>query len=121
MVAGLDISRPPEHDLRHPDERRALRGPHRHSLALPAVRLPNWRTTYGCFVSWRENGVFEQLTGPLRRLVRESEGRIAEPSAWVLDSRTVKTFATVHLAGSGPEWWPRAFRGKAPADLAPAC
>jgi hypothetical protein len=47
--------------------------------------------------------VFEQLTGLLRRLVREAEGRHAELSACVLDSQTVKTSADVHLADQGTD------------------
>jgi hypothetical protein len=45
--------------------------------------------------------IFDQLTGLLRRLVREDEGRDARPSACLLDSQTVKTSADVHLADQG--------------------
>ncbi|GHG78986.1 transposase [Streptomyces griseocarneus] len=65
--------------------------------------FPHWRTTYGYFSAWQEDGIFEQLTGLLRRLVREAEGRNAEPSAYVLDSQTVKTSANAHLAGQGTD------------------
>lgn len=47
--------------------------------------------------------MFEQLTGLLRRLVREAEGRGAEPSACVLDSQTIKTSANVHLKDQGTD------------------
>lgn len=45
----------------------------------------------------------EQLSGLLRRLVREHEGRDAEPSACFLDSQTIKTSANVHLADQGTD------------------
>ena len=65
--------------------------------------FPPWATTYGYFAKWQQDGVFEQLTGLLRRLVREAEGRGAEPSACVLDSQTIKTYANVHLADQGTD------------------
>ena len=47
--------------------------------------------------------MFEQLSGLLRRLVREREGRNAEPSACVLDSQTIKTSANVPLSEQGTD------------------
>ncbi|MFD4511592.1 transposase, partial [Streptomyces sp. NPDC058457] len=32
--------------------------------------FPPWARTYGYFTKWQQDGVFEQLTGLLRRLVR---------------------------------------------------
>ena len=46
-------------------------------------------------------GIFGRLNGLLRRLVREAEGRDAEPSACVLDAQSVKTSANVPAAGQG--------------------
>ncbi|GHG96381.1 hypothetical protein Srubr_44950 [Streptomyces rubradiris] len=40
---------------------------------------------YGYFAKWQKDGVFAQLTGVLRTLVRKKEGRRAEPSACVID------------------------------------
>jgi hypothetical protein len=37
----------------------------------------------------------------LRRLLREGEGRNAEPSACVLDAQSIKTSANVPAAGQG--------------------
>lgn len=65
--------------------------------------FPPWATTYGYFAKWQQDGVFKQLSGLLRRLVREAEGRGAEPSACVLDSQTIKTYANVHLADQGTD------------------
>ncbi len=58
---------------------------------------------YGYFAKWQQDGVFEQFTGLLRRLVREAEGRDAEPSACVLDSQTIKTSANVPRAEQGTD------------------
>jgi transposase len=63
--------------------------------------FPPWQSVYGYFAKWEADGIFDQLTGLLRRLVRENEGRSAEPSACLLDSQTIKTSATVHLADQG--------------------
>jgi transposase len=56
---------------------------------------------YGYFAAWQKEGIFAQLNGLLRRLVREAEGRNAEPSACVLDAQSVKTSVNVHAAGQG--------------------
>nr|WP_260860364.1 IS5 family transposase [Streptomyces cupreus] len=100
---ALAIGRPPEHDLRQVmnailyADRTGI--PWRH---LPHD-FPNWTTVYGYFAAWQEDGVFERLTGLLRRLVRASEGRDGEPSACVLDSQTIKTSANVHRTGQGTD------------------
>lgn len=62
-----------------------------------------WRYLPHDFAKRQQDGVFEQLTGLLRRLLREAEGRNAEPSACVLDSQTIKTSANVHLADQGTD------------------
>ncbi|ATL25609.1 IS5 family transposase [Streptomyces formicae] len=100
---GLDIGRPPEHDLR------ALMNAviYMDRTGIPWRYLPHdfphWRTSYGYFAAWQQDGVFEQLNGLLRRLVREREGRNGEPSACVLDSQTIKTSANVPLADQGTD------------------
>ena len=98
---GLDFGRPPEHDLRRIME--AILYVDR--TGIPWRYLPHdfppWETTYGYFARWQKDGVFESLNGVLRRLVREREGRDAEPSACVLDAQSVKTSANVHAAGQG--------------------
>ncbi|MFE1781083.1 IS5 family transposase [Streptomyces sp. NPDC059506] len=63
--------------------------------------FPPHQTVYGYFARWEADGIFDQLTGLLRRLVREQEERTAEPSACLLDSQTVKTSANVRLADQG--------------------
>lgn len=72
---------------------------------IPWRYLPHdfapWETVYGYFAAWQKGGVFDQLNGLLRRLVREAAGRDAEPSACVLDAQRVKTSANVPAAGQG--------------------
>ncbi|MFF4576784.1 IS5 family transposase, partial [Streptomyces sp. NPDC001410] len=98
---GLDIGRPPEHDLRRIMD--AILYVDR--IGIPWRYLPHdfapWETVYGYFAAWQKEGVFDQLNGLLRRLVREAEGRDAEPSACVLDAQSIKTSANVPAAGQG--------------------
>ncbi|MGC9501870.1 IS5 family transposase [Streptomyces sp. WG7] len=98
---GLDIGRPPEHDLRRIMD--AILYVDR--TGIPWRYLPHdfapWETVYGYFAAWQKEGVFGQLNGLLRRLVREAEGRSAEPSACVLDAQSVKTSANVPAADQG--------------------
>lgn len=63
--------------------------------------FPPWQSVYGYFATWQKDGVFDRPTGLLPRLARETEGRSAEPTVCLLDSQTVKTSATVHLADQG--------------------
>ncbi len=68
---GLDIGRPPEHDLRRIMDavlyvdRTGIPWPY-----LPHDFAPR-ETVYGYFAAWQKDGVFDQLNGLLRRLVRE--------------------------------------------------
>ncbi|MEU0206389.1 IS5 family transposase [Streptomyces canus] len=98
-----DIGRPPEHDLRQ--IMNAILYVDRTGIPWRYTPhdFPPWATVYGYFAKWQQDGVFEQLTGLLRRLVREAEGRGPEPSACVPDSQTVKTSANVHLADQGTD------------------
>lgn len=98
---GLDIGRPPEHDLRRIMD--AILYVDR--TGTPWRYLPHdfapWETVYGYFAAWQKDGVLDQLNGLLRRLVRKAEGRDVEPSACVLDAQSVKTPANVPAAGQG--------------------
>ncbi|MCQ4205607.1 IS5 family transposase [Streptomyces longispororuber] len=100
---ALDIGRPLEHDLRA--LMNAVLYVDRNGIPwryLPH-EFPHGNTVYGYFAHWQTDGVFAQLTGLLRHLVREAEGRHGEPSACVLDSQTIKTSANVHLADQGTD------------------
>lgn len=72
---------------------------------IPWRYLPHdfapWETVYGYFAAWQKDGVFDQLNGVLRRLVREAEGRNGKPSACLLDAQSFKTSANVPAAGQG--------------------
>ncbi|MEU6935079.1 IS5 family transposase [Streptomyces sp. NPDC046374] len=98
---GLDIGRPPEHDLRRIMD--AILYVDR--TGIPWRYLPHdfapWETVYGYFAAWQKDEVFDQLNGLLRRLVRKAEGRDAEPSACILDAQSIKTSANVPSAGQG--------------------
>ncbi len=63
--------------------------------------FPPWETVYGYFAAWQKDGIFDQLNGILRQLVRQAEGRDAEPSACVLDAQSIKTSANVPARGQG--------------------
>src|SRR6476659_6683221 len=51
--------------------------------------FPPWRTVYGYFAAWRDDGTLARLHDVLRELVRASAGRNAEPTAAVIDSQSV--------------------------------
>ena len=53
--------------------------------------LPPWYTVYQQARRWLAAGVFEAIVHDLRRLLREVEGRAPEPTAAVLDSRTLQS------------------------------
>jgi transposase len=53
--------------------------------------LPPWHTVYQQTERWLNAGVFEAIVHDLRRLLRVAEGRAPEPTAAVLDSRTLQS------------------------------
>ncbi|SOE25076.1 Putative transposase of IS4/5 family [Streptomyces sp. OK228] len=57
--------------------------------------FPPWESVYGDFAKWQKDGVFAQLNGLLRELVRQKEGKRAQPSACVIDAQSVKTSTSV--------------------------
>jgi transposase len=60
-------------------------------LGISPARLPALQTVYGYFAAWRENGTTEQVHDLLRRTVRCSRGRAEEPTAFAIDSQSVKS------------------------------
>ncbi len=98
---ALDFGRPPEHDLR--DIMDAILYVDRTGVQwryLPHD-FPNWNTVYGYFARWQQEGVFAQLNGLLRQLLRQKENREAEPSACVIDAQSVKTSTSVLATSQG--------------------
>jgi transposase len=53
--------------------------------------LPPWHTVYQQTQRWMQASVFEDLVHDLRTLLREITGRNAQPSAAILDSRTLQS------------------------------
>jgi transposase len=62
--------------------------------ALP-VGFPPWKTVYGFFTRWRDDGTWQRIHDVLRDQVRVQEGRGALPTAVVIDSQSVKAAETV--------------------------
>ncbi|RKT52802.1 IS5 family transposase [Saccharothrix australiensis] len=65
--------------------------------ALPAD-FPPWLAVYKRFALWEKVGAAQRLLDALRDRVRLAEGRVAAPSAAVMDSQSVRTAATVGRA-----------------------
>src|SRR5215212_3616329 len=53
--------------------------------------LPPWEAVYQQTQRWIKAGVFEEMIHDLRVLLRLSKGRASEPSAAILDSRTLRS------------------------------
>ena len=53
--------------------------------------LPPWDVVYGQTRRWMAAGAFEAMTQDLRRILRALSGRHEEPTAAVLDSRTLQS------------------------------
>jgi transposase len=53
--------------------------------------LPPWHAVYEQAQRWLKAGVFEQMVHDLRMLMREIQGRNPQPSAAILDSRTMQS------------------------------
>ncbi|TXG84868.1 MAG: IS5 family transposase [Thermomicrobiales bacterium] len=53
--------------------------------------LPPWQAVYQQTRRWIEAGVFETIIADLRGLIRLGEGRLAEPSTVIVDSRTLQS------------------------------
>lgn len=58
-------------------------------------KYPPWSTVHRYHVTWSRDGTWEHVCDRLRNLVRLAEGREAEPSAGIIDARTVRGAPTV--------------------------
>jgi transposase len=67
---------------------------------LPAD-FPPWSTVYNFFAAWEAAGVTQRVLDSLRDRVRVGEGRVAMPSAAIIDSASVKSAETVATASRG--------------------
>src|SRR5919202_2025647 len=64
----------------------------RYGVPWPALPndMPPWHAVYDQAQRWLRAGCFEMLTHDLRAVLRLAAGREEEPSAAVLDSRTLR-------------------------------
>lgn len=62
--------------------------------ALPSC-YPNCKTVHRYHVTWSRDGTWEAIVDRLRALVREREGRAPEPTAGIIDARSVQGASTV--------------------------
>lgn len=53
--------------------------------------FPHWRTVYGYFRQWANDGTLVRIHDALRDKVREQSGRAAQPHLAIVDSQSVKT------------------------------
>lgn len=53
--------------------------------------FPRWKTVYGLFREWRNDGTWHRIHDALRDKLRRREGRKTSPSAAIIDSQSVKT------------------------------
>ncbi len=72
-------------------QRRALDGSHWGTLAPDVQRFAPWHAVYDQTQRWLKAGVFEDMVHDLRQLLRLAEGRNPEPSAAIVDSRTLQS------------------------------
>jgi transposase len=68
--------------------------------ALP-VDFPPWSTVYNYLAGWEKAGVTQDVLDGLRDRVRLAEGRVAQPSAAIIDSASVKAAETVGASSRG--------------------
>jgi transposase len=68
--------------------------------ALP-VDFPPWEAVYAFYERWNNRGLPQALITRLRELLRQHQGRAAQPSACIVDSQIVKAHDTVPKTTSG--------------------
>lgn len=61
---------------------------------------PAWPVVFGYWRRWQESGVWQRINTVLREEARVKAGRKAQPTAAIIDSRTVKTTQKGGSAGS---------------------
>ncbi|MFE7301814.1 IS5 family transposase [Streptomyces sp. NPDC057579] len=65
--------------------------------------FPPHTTVFAYFSAWTADGTIEKLGVHLHRIVREREGRTAEPTACVIDAQSVKTAPSVPTSTQGTD------------------
>ena len=61
--------------------------------------FPHWRTVYGWYARWRDDGTLQRLHVHLVNQVRQRVGKQAQPTVGIIDSQTVKTSASGGTSG----------------------
>ena len=64
---------------------------------------PPPESVYAYFARWQNDGVFAQLNGLPRRLVRAAEGLGPEPTACIIDSQSVTTSTNLPATSQGAD------------------
>jgi transposase len=62
---------------------------------------PNWNTVHRYHLAWSKDGTWERIAERLAAAVRQKEGRQGEPSAGIVDARSVRAAATVSKETKG--------------------
>lgn len=57
---------------------------------LPAD-FPKWKTVYGIFWTWRNDGTWERIHTALRQKVRRAVSKKSTPTAVIIDSQSIRT------------------------------
>jgi putative transposase len=68
--------------------------------ALPS-EYPNWNTVHRYHLEWSRDGTWEAIAARLAGAVRDAEGHEAEPSAGIVDARSVRAGSTVSKSSKG--------------------
>ena len=68
--------------------------------ALPDS-YPNWNTVHRYHLEWSRNGTWERIAARLAAAVREADGRDPDPSAGIIDARSVRAASIVSNASKG--------------------
>jgi transposase len=63
--------------------------------------FPPWRTIYGYFAAWRDDGTLQKVHDQLREAARTAAGRNITPTAAIIDSQSVRAADTVPKATRG--------------------
>nr|WP_310729186.1 transposase [Streptomyces sp. N2A] len=63
--------------------------------------FPDWAPVYAFFRRWREHGLIAEFHDRLRGKAREREGREAEPTAGIIEARSVRVAAMVLAVSRG--------------------
>jgi transposase len=102
-MAGLTVAvgRPMTHDLRAMCDAVAYVVKNGIEWRALPVDFPPWEAVYAFYERWNNRGLPQALITRLREVLRQHQGRAAQPSACIVDSQIVKAHDTVPKATSG--------------------